>query len=295
MYGKIFDSMYDGTISANWQGLVTFQQMIVLCDADGVIDMTPPALSRRTGIPLEIIEKGIKYLEAPDPYSRTPDHDGARIVRLDEHRPWGWFIVNHGKYRSMVDADTKRQQTRERVRKHRAKKASKSSQNVTPSNAQKRHTDTDTDKVKKTNAQIHGFDAWWDVYPRKKEKKKALDIWKRKNLAKRADELIAKLKEQVCDCESFNRSDKTKIAYPTTYLNGERYDDDIDPIQSNPQQSKTDIKSEILARISRGVQNGYDWKSPEAEAVFNKMRQLPGGVPWNGNEWQIKQAISEVI
>jgi DNA-binding Lrp family transcriptional regulator len=65
--------------------------------------------------------------------------------------------------------------------------------------------------------------------------------------------------------------------------------------ESKPKQNKTDIKSEIFARISRGVQNGYDWKSPEAEAVFNKMRQSPGGVPWNGNEWQINNAISEVI
>ena len=64
---------------------------------------------------------------------------------------------------------------------------------------------------------------------------------------------------------------------------------------SGGKQSKTDIKSEIFARISRGVQNRYTWKSPEAEAVFNKMRQLPGGVPWNGNEWQINNAISEVI
>ena len=59
MYGKIFQSMYDGTISVNWKGLVTFQQMIVLCDSEGVIDITPPALSNRTRIPLEIIEEGI--------------------------------------------------------------------------------------------------------------------------------------------------------------------------------------------------------------------------------------------
>ena len=87
MYGKIFDSMYDSTISANWQGMVTFQQLIVLSDSDGVIDMTPPAISRRTGIPLDIIEVGIEYLESPDVYSRNPNEDGKRIIRLDEHRP----------------------------------------------------------------------------------------------------------------------------------------------------------------------------------------------------------------
>jgi len=153
MYGKIFDSMYDGTISANWQGLVTFQQMIVLCDADGTIDMTPPAISRRTGIPLDIIEAGIEYLEAPDRWSRTPDFDGARIVRLDEHRPWGWFIVNHEKYKNIKDADTVRDQTRLRVKKHREKKKLQENQQssngenvtVTQGNAPLRHTDTDTD------------------------------------------------------------------------------------------------------------------------------------------------------
>lgn len=88
MYGKIFDSMYDGTISANWQGLVTFQQMIVLCDADGVIDMTPPALSRRTGIPLEIIEKGIEFLESIE-----------AITRKYNHSPYGWFLEKAKDYK----------------------------------------------------------------------------------------------------------------------------------------------------------------------------------------------------
>jgi len=140
MFGKIFDSMYDGTISANWKALVTFQQMIVLCDADGVIDMTPPALARRTGIPLEIIEEGIEFLEKPDPYSRSEAEEGRRIIRIDEHRPWGWVLVNHAHYKALQDSDTKRAQTRERVRKHREQKRT-----VTHGNAQKRHTDTDTD------------------------------------------------------------------------------------------------------------------------------------------------------
>lgn len=87
--------MYDGTLAENWQALITFQQMIILCDDSGVIDLTPSAISRRTGIPIEHIEAGIKTLESDDPYSRTPDENGRRIVRLDDHRPWGWRIVNY--------------------------------------------------------------------------------------------------------------------------------------------------------------------------------------------------------
>lgn len=95
--------------------------MIVLCDADGVVDMTPAAISRRTGIPIEHIKAGIEILEGEDPYSRTPDEEGRRIKRLGGERPWGWYIVNHEKYRKFQDADTIREQNRERKRKQREK------------------------------------------------------------------------------------------------------------------------------------------------------------------------------
>lgn len=121
MYGKLFSQMYEGTLVECWQALITFQQMIILCDADGVIDMTPRSLSNRTGIPLEIIETGIEKLESADPHSRTPDHEGRRIVRLDDHRGWGWFLVNHEKYRDMLDREKTRAQNRERKRRQRAK------------------------------------------------------------------------------------------------------------------------------------------------------------------------------
>jgi hypothetical protein len=120
VYGKLFASMYDGTLYGHWQAIVTFQQMIVLCDGDGLIDMTPQAIAARTSIPLEIIQEGVKVLEQPDPYSRTPGDDGRRIVRLDDHRPWGWRIVNYHVYRDLVAAVDKRKADRERIAAKRA-------------------------------------------------------------------------------------------------------------------------------------------------------------------------------
>lgn len=143
MYGKIFTSIYDGTLAEDWRGLITFQQLIVLCDADGIIDMTPQSISRRTGIPIEHIKAGIEILEKEDKYSRTKTEEGRRIELIDEHRPWGWHIVNHELYKKLQDADTIRQQTRERVRKHREKK-----RNVTDGNGQKRHIDINTNIIK---------------------------------------------------------------------------------------------------------------------------------------------------
>ena len=115
MYGKLFAQMYDGTLGTEgpWEALVTFQQMIILADQDGVVDMTAEALSRRTTIPLRVIKKGLQALEAPDSGSRSPDEGGRRILRLSESRDWGWRLVNHTKYRAIRTTEERRQYQRE--------------------------------------------------------------------------------------------------------------------------------------------------------------------------------------
>lgn len=126
MFGKIFESMYDGTLASDgpWQALVTFQQMIVLADQDGVVDMTASAIARRTSIPLEIIQLGVERLMAPDPESRTPDEDGRRITLVEEHRAWGWQIVNYAKYRDMRKAEDRREYLRIKQQESRSRRLS---------------------------------------------------------------------------------------------------------------------------------------------------------------------------
>ena len=146
VYGKIFESIYDGTLYGQWEALVTFQQMIVLSDCDGTLDMTPQALSARTGIPFDIIKKGIEVLEQDDPYSRTQNNSGRRIERMDEHRPWGWTIINHQYYRNLASAEDKRKNDRERIAKKRKEnKGVASCSDVSQVVADVAHTDTDTD------------------------------------------------------------------------------------------------------------------------------------------------------
>jgi hypothetical protein len=122
VFAKIFGSMFDGTLATKgpWEALVTFQQLLILCDRVGMVDITPEAISRRTTIPLEIIRKGIAALEAPDPDSRRPDEDGRRIVRLAPHRSWGWQIVNYEHYRQLRSAEDRREYLRNYMRNRRA-------------------------------------------------------------------------------------------------------------------------------------------------------------------------------
>jgi len=116
--------MYDGTLATNgpWEALVTFQQLLVLANDNGEVDMTPSAIARVTTIPKEIIERGIEALCAPDPESRTPDEEGRRIVLLSEHRGWGWKIVNYLKYRAIQKEAERREYHRNYY--HQKRKAS---------------------------------------------------------------------------------------------------------------------------------------------------------------------------
>lgn len=98
LFGKIFQQMYESSVCEDWKAMVVFQQLIVLADKDGVVDMTPEAIQRRTNIPMEIISHGLSSLEQEDKRSRSAIHDGRRIILLDEHRDWGWRIVNYAIY-----------------------------------------------------------------------------------------------------------------------------------------------------------------------------------------------------
>lgn len=231
MYGKLFAQMYDGTLRADWRALVTFQQMIILCDADGVIDMTPDALAARTGIPLDVIQAGIASLEAPDPRSRTPDREGRRIERLDDHRDWGWRIVNHARYRKLVDAGTVREQNRIRQANKRERDRHAASRSVTPSHAchaESRHTDTDTDTKKRhtraARATPVGFDRFWDAYPRKIDKADAEKAFRK---VAPDDQLLERM---LAALERFKASDQWRkdggqfIPHAATWLNKRRWE-----------------------------------------------------------------------
>lgn len=70
------------------------------------------------------------------------------------------------------------------------------------------------------------FEDFWKAYPVKKKKKGAREAWKRKKLDTKADELIA-------DVEARGKKDgqwlKGFIPHATSYINGELWEDEIEP------------------------------------------------------------------
>lgn len=91
-----------------------------MADQNGVVDKTHEAISRRTNVPIDIVKEAIGKLEQPDPNSRSQENEGRRIVLLDEHRKWGWMIVNYDHYRKLATEDQRREKTLARVKRYRA-------------------------------------------------------------------------------------------------------------------------------------------------------------------------------
>jgi hypothetical protein len=120
MYVKVFSQILDSSLAKDYSTRHIFMDLLVLADLDGVVDMTHEAIARRTNVPIDIISGAIAELESPDPDSRSDLEDGRRLVRLDDHRDWGWQIVNYDVYREMRDDAARRAYFRDYQRKRRA-------------------------------------------------------------------------------------------------------------------------------------------------------------------------------
>lgn len=188
--------------------------MLAAMDENGFVQFASVAnLAHRAVLPISESEDAVKCLESPDTNSSDPEHDGRRIERV----PGGWMILNAAKYRAMVNRVVIQEQTRERVRRFREKKAGNAPETtcnarvtkVTPSEAE---ADTHSEASAKTNGsgfavpaifeRIDGFSAalaGW-IESRKKLKKpptgRAVQLMIDK-LAKRPSDAVAALNMAV--------------------------------------------------------------------------------------------------
>jgi len=146
MYVKLFTSIYQGTLRGNAHGLLVFTNLLAHADKDGCADIHPRAIAEEVGLSIEAVQAALEELESPDPESRSPEHDGRRIIRLDEHRAWGWHIVNYVKYRAIRDEADRREQNRLAQERYRARNQSKpASAKVSQGKPQSAHTEADTE------------------------------------------------------------------------------------------------------------------------------------------------------
>jgi hypothetical protein len=94
-----------------------FIAILASTDPDGIARVSSMFLASACYLPIEVVDKAIASLEAPDPRSRSLADEGRRIRRVDG----GFFVINYQKYRergySQSEAAIAKREYRERKAK----------------------------------------------------------------------------------------------------------------------------------------------------------------------------------
>ena len=248
MFAKVFGSLWTGSMVGQADLQLVFVFLLARCDPDGFVDEHPRVISSLTGIPLDRVESALRELESPDRESRSPDLDGRRIVLRDEHRSWGWSIVNHAKYRAMRNEEVRREQNREASRRYRDNHGTNVSSRQQPS-AESAHTEAEADTERTKPCRISSddpvrndwkdfFELIWQERPRHgapgptaaESKKLALRSWQKacpKGIEYAKAEALARsirsaLRVDVAAMRAEGR-EASKCPHLATWLNQERW------------------------------------------------------------------------
>lgn len=129
-YTKLFEQILDSTIWCEPDSTrVVWITMLAMADRDGLVLAAVPGLAKRANVALEACEAALERFQQPDKHSRTPDHEGRRIERVQG----GWRLLNHAKYRELLGSEAERARKRDWWNKNKGKPSStrRSSENST--------------------------------------------------------------------------------------------------------------------------------------------------------------------
>ncbi len=146
-YTKLFSSILGSSVwREDLATKVVWITLLASADADGVVEASVPGLAHFAGVTIDEAEVALRKFLSPDPYSRSPEHEGRRIEAVDD----GWRLLNHAKYREKMSPADVREQNRIRQQRHRKQERARHAESVTErdmrdKSRESRHTDTDTD------------------------------------------------------------------------------------------------------------------------------------------------------
>lgn len=130
-YTKLFSSILDSTVwTEPLATRVVWITMLAMADQDGNIAARAPGIAKRASVTRAECDRALKTFAAPDPDSRTGDHEGRRAVETAD----GWHLLNYEAYRDRASAAEKAEKNAARQARFRARKA-KSNAPITHGNA----------------------------------------------------------------------------------------------------------------------------------------------------------------
>jgi hypothetical protein len=117
-FTKLFTSITESTIWREDDATrLMWITMLAMADSRGRVFASVPGLADRARVPVDRARIALGKFLAPDPDSRTPDHEGRRIEAIDG----GWRLLNHAKYRELRDEEAIKESKRKYINARRAK------------------------------------------------------------------------------------------------------------------------------------------------------------------------------
>ena len=112
-FTKLFSDIVTSSLwSEDDKTRLLFVTMLAICDQHGEVYAALPGLARVANMDLPACEAAVAKLESPDPYSRTKEHEGRRIEKIDG----GWRILNYRKHRMRGAGEDRKEYKREYMR-----------------------------------------------------------------------------------------------------------------------------------------------------------------------------------
>ena len=100
-WAKLFSSIVTSSVwTEDDATLRVWIAMLATADAEGVVEGSIPGFASLARVTVEQMEAALAKLSAPDAYSRTPDHGGRRVEKIEG----GWLVLNYAKYREQAQA-----------------------------------------------------------------------------------------------------------------------------------------------------------------------------------------------
>lgn len=126
-YTKLFNSIITSTVWREPKEVkILWITMLALADKYGEVAGSVPGLAAMAGLGVEETREALLALESPDRDSRTKDEEGRRVRPIDG----GWVLINHAKYREMMNADDRKEYLRKKQAEYRERVNKRKQENV---------------------------------------------------------------------------------------------------------------------------------------------------------------------
>jgi len=117
-FTKLFGQIVNSSIwDENHVTRIVWVTMLALAGPDGVVRAAIPGLANASRVTLEECEAALDKFQQPDKYSRSQEHDGRRIQRVEG----GFLLLNYQRYRNELDQERRREYKRNKQALYRSK------------------------------------------------------------------------------------------------------------------------------------------------------------------------------